>query len=428
MARMKTGRLTPKTTDPKTGARIADPEVYGKKVSEGRVGSWPEARQLYQKEKDRGLKGMEYNPAVKNYLEGKTDKLDDKEFEEPVFDSSVDPDTGRRHQSFYSNYKPGGKGYKAHEARSKSIEGKFYEAPKEGQINQYNSSETMSNITRTGFGSRGTFTDLDQYRKKPVTPPAPAKAGAPPTPTKPEEITFNKLPLPKPTKLTTNTKLAKGKPTKVVERSDFVNPGKSVNRVKVKTGPALTHGKGGGLVKDRGRAGVGNNPRDSGLKAARVVKDTKNIYNRGYNKEEKRFKAYAGTTATGDSFRDMNPGEIKAYREEAKSARAEYRKQPASDLKAMGKAAMTSEIRQSRKAEKFADQKLNLSGNKSVKHFTDKNYGGRIERDYQESTQNAANRNTMDAKLKAIGAKESKRLADIESSTIGGFQYNSPIR
>ena len=413
MARMKTGRLTPKTTDPKTGARIADPEVYGKKVEEGTVGSWPEARKIYQKEKNLSLKNYEYNPTVKNYLEGKTDKLDDKEFEEPIIHYSADAVSSRRHADFFTGFKKGSKGYKAADARSKSIEGKFYENPKEGQMQYYNSAETMSNIQKTGWGSRGSITDLDQFRKKPVKAEF-NKPGAPPTPTKPEDLTLpGKMDIRKAGPIKGNTKLAKGKPTKVAEKAAFVNPAKNVKRKDSVDMNPLAQGarsKGAGeryvrqVINSIGKTGDNN---------------------RGYRKEEKRFKAYAGTTATGDSFRDMNPGEIKAYREKAKSARAEYRKQPASDVKSMGKAAMTSEIRQSRKAEKFAKAAYKPGG---VKFFNDKRYGGNIERDYQESTQNAANRNTMDAKLKSIGAKESKRLADIESSTIGGFRYNDPMR
>jgi hypothetical protein len=413
MARMKTGRLTPKTTDPQ-GNRIADPEVYGKKIEEGTVGSWPEARKIYQKEKDKSLKNTVYHPAVKKYLEGETNQLSDTEFEEPVINYSVDGDTGRRHADFYSGFKKGGKGYKAADARSRSIEGKFYEAPKEGQIQHYNSAETIAEIKKSGYGSRGSFTDLDQYRKKPVTPTAPVKAGAPPTPTKPEDLTLpGKMDIRKAGPIKGNTKLAKGKPTKVVERADFVNPAKNVKR---KDSVDMNPLAGGAYSKGSGK-------RYAKQVIASIGKTGEN--NRGYNKEEKRFKAYAGTTATGDSFRDMNPGEIKAYREEAKSARAEYRKQPASDLKSMGKAAMTSEIRQSRKAEKFAKAAYKPGG---VKFFNDKRYGGNIERDYQESTQNAANRNTMDAKLKAIGEKTKKYEADKAASTIGGFQYNSPIR
>jgi hypothetical protein len=142
---------------------------------------------------------------------------------------------------------------------------------------------------------------------------------------------------------------------------------------------------------------------------------------KGYNKEERRFKAYAGTTATGDRLSTMSSSGIKDYVKEAKSVRAEYRKQPDSDLKSMGKAAMTSEIRQGRKAARFAES----AEKGKTKFFTDKNYKGPIVRDYRESTQNAANRNTMDAKLKSIGAKESKRLSELEASKKGGFQYNN---
>jgi uncharacterized protein YeaO (DUF488 family) len=151
------------------------------------------------------------------------------------------------------------------------------------------------------------------------------------------------------------------------------------------------------------------------------VKLARKIAPKGYNKEEKRFKAFAGTTATGDRLSSMSSKDIKKYKQEAKSIRAEYRKQPDSDVKSMGKAAMTSEIRQSRKAQAFA--KAAEKGKN--KFFTDKNYKGPIVRDYRESKDNAVIRDNMDAKLKAIGAKESKRLSELEASKKGGFQYNN---
>ena len=47
MAMMKYGRFSPKTTDPKTGARIADPEVYGQTLPDNsKVSSWPEVRTI----------------------------------------------------------------------------------------------------------------------------------------------------------------------------------------------------------------------------------------------------------------------------------------------------------------------------------------------------------------------------------------------
>ncbi len=413
---MRTGRLTPKTTDPKTGARIADPEVYGKKTEDGTVGSWSEARKIYQKEKDRSLKGVHYNPAVKNYLEGKTDKLDDTEFDEPIIHSSVD-ETGRRHQDFYSAFKKGGKGYKAADARSKSVEGKYYEAPKEGQMQFYNSAETMANIKQYGFGSRGSITDLDQFRKKPVkaeyNKPTPAK------PSVPEDLTLpGKMDIRKAGPIKSTTKLAKGKPYQAPEKAAFANPPKPRSYKSERSTLRNDHRLLGVDYTAKVRTNLNTGRRKLYVENVELARK---FAPKGYNKEEKRFKAFAGTTATGDRLSSMSSKDIKKYKQEAKSIRSEYRKQPDSDVKSMGKAAMTSEIRQSRKAQAFA--KAAEKGKN--KFFTDKNYKGPIVRDYRESKDNAVIRDNMDAKLKAIGAKESKRLSELEASKKGGFQYNN---
>jgi hypothetical protein len=234
---------------------------------------------------------------------------------------------------------------------------------------------------------------------------------------------MGRLPMNKISKVSTTAKLSKGKPTQVAEKAAFVNPEKPRSYKSDRSTLRNDHRLLGVDYTAKVRTNLNTGRRKLYVENVGLARK---FAPKGYNKEEKRFKAYAGTTATGDSFQGMGAGDIKAYREKAKSARAEYKKQPASDVKAMGKAAMTSEIRQSRKAEKFA--KAAYKGGNSVKFFTDKNYGGNIEKGYRESAENAANRNTMDAKLKSIGAKESKRLADIESSTIGGFRSKDPMR
>jgi carbon monoxide dehydrogenase subunit G len=355
------------------------------------------------------MKGNEYHPAVKNYLEGKTDKLDDTEFEEPIIFSSTNKDEGYRYNDFYSNFKPGGKGYKAADARSKSIEGKYYQAQKAGNINQYNTSETPENMKKYGYGSRGTATDLDQFRKKPVkaeyNKPTPAKPSVPEDLTLPGKMDIRKA---GPIKSTTKGNFNK-KDISKPEKAAFVNPSKNVKMGKNVSMNPLAQGatsKGAGkryvrqVVESIGKTGDNN---------------------RGYRKEEKGFKAYVGKTATDGSFEGMLSGDIKKYRQEAKSIRADYRKQADSDVKSMGKAAMTSEIRQSRKAQAFA--KAAEKG--KTKFFTDKKYGGNIKKNYRESKDNAVIRDNMDAKLKAIGAKESKRLSELEASKKGGFQYNN---
>ena len=73
-----------KIVDPKTGARIADPEFSGMALSQGATGTnWPEVRTQYQK----GKRSAEFDrkstpPELKSYLTGKTNKLSE-EFGEP---------------------------------------------------------------------------------------------------------------------------------------------------------------------------------------------------------------------------------------------------------------------------------------------------------------------------------------------------------
>ena len=80
-----------KIVDPKTGARVADPEFVGQKLTSGGTGtSWPEVRSQYQK----GQRSAEFNrkgvPAeLKSYLTGKTDKLSE-DFDEPIIRSGGD--------------------------------------------------------------------------------------------------------------------------------------------------------------------------------------------------------------------------------------------------------------------------------------------------------------------------------------------------
>jgi hypothetical protein len=80
-----------KIVDPKTGARVADPNFVGVKTSSGGTGtSWPEVRSQYQK----GKRSAEFDrPGVptelKSYLTGKTNKLSE-DFDEPVIRSGGD--------------------------------------------------------------------------------------------------------------------------------------------------------------------------------------------------------------------------------------------------------------------------------------------------------------------------------------------------
>ena len=86
MARMKTGRMmSPKTVDPKTGARIANPNTpTGSDAGQGATYlSWPEVRDQYQKGKQEGLITKGTRSEVRDYLQGKTNILSE-DFQEPM--------------------------------------------------------------------------------------------------------------------------------------------------------------------------------------------------------------------------------------------------------------------------------------------------------------------------------------------------------
>ena len=411
MARMRTGRrLTPQTTDPQ-GNRIADPDVVGKKINSNQtVSSWPKVREMYQSgQLNESFKGRAINPQVKSYLEGKTNKLDDKEFEEPVLSKM---NNGLKEYSDLSTfYRKGGKNY----SRVEKSVGK--KPSTEGSMNYYDTGETAQNIKKWASSGGGGGVDLNRYRPKPGEFKPETKKPEPP---KADDLTLDKMPIPKPGKIDIKKRTIKTR-EEAPAPEKFVNPPKPRSYKSAKSN----------LRNDHRILGVDYTAKvRTNIKTGRkkLVVDNVSLARKsapkGYKREEKQFKAYAGQTATGDSFLDMTPKDIKAYRKEAKSIRAEYRKQPDSDTKAMGKAAMTSEIRQSRKAEKFSKKVYDFKGKGGVKFFNDKNYGGDIIKDYRASEDNANNRNNMANKLKAIGDKTSKRRAELEKSKTGGFQYN----
>lgn len=150
MAMNKYGRFSPKTTDPKTGARIADPEVYGQTLPDNsKVSSWPELRTMFKsgklneqffgkggtKEKPTGGSYSFYPSDVKNYLEGKTDKLDDINYEEPVISEDY-AETGSKRKITYAHldYKVNSPKWKSI-IKKTSIPGEKYTPSQEG-VNQ----------------------------------------------------------------------------------------------------------------------------------------------------------------------------------------------------------------------------------------------------------------------------------------------------
>lgn len=184
-----------------------------------------------------------------------------------------------------------------------------------------------------------------------------------------------------PGKLAGNTKAA------AKEATAFVNPAPAT-KTKTKTGRALTGG-GNGLVKVGRETGT--------LGSARVVKGTKNVAKAGYKREENLFKANAQTSALGKDFSKMTSGEIKGYRKELKSERRDFRKSGLdADTKQQAITGNTMDIRQSRKAEKFA---------KKAYEGTLNSFKPSKVAEYKSSIENAANRNTMAEKIKKAGAK-----------------------
>jgi hypothetical protein len=375
MARMKTGRLTPKTTDPQ-GNRIADPSLVGVKLPNGgTVSSWPEVRKMYQ---SGGLKddfqGRAINKDVKNYLEGKTNKLSDTEYDEPVLRKVRSNDMVNDRNSVDMNYKPGGKMYQALEKKQESFGAKPKRAP--GMVNQYDSGESS---TGSQFGV-GETPDLGYYKRKPE----------PPTKT---SDTIEKMPIRKPTTIATK----KGKIEQKPEPAAFVNPNKKAGS----NAPSMNLLAGGAKTKGSGKRYV-----------KQVINSIGGPNNRGYKKEENLFKAKAGTSASGIDFSNMSSGEIKQKRQDLKSDRRDYRKGTDSDAKIMAIKEAGMDIRQSRKAQTYT--KKMEGGGKPFDFFTPSYKKEESPRavnriiEYKDSQDNANNRNNMQSKLKSIGEKSKK--------------------
>jgi hypothetical protein len=183
---------------------------------------------------------------------------------------------------------------------------------------------------------------------------------------------------------------------------DFVAPGVQKNNGIKKSTRTVTKGA---LNKSY------HGPAEKGqakLKGARVTTTEteargKNRDMMGYNRKEKQFKAYAGTSVLGESHIGKSAQDLNAYKKEYQSQRKAYRKEGNIE----GVAATGMEVKQARQAEKF------VKGNQA--HFNTRNrekttgIKSAIALDYRDSAQNAANRNTMQAKLNAISAKPKNR-------------------
>lgn len=313
-----------KIVDPKTGARVADPEFVGMKLNSGAVGtSWPEVRSQYQK----GQRSAEFNrrgvpTELKDYLTGKTDKLSE-DFDEPFV-------------------KVGG-----------AIE--YHRNLKEKPV------VTADNVELGKLPVKNAKTAIKSATVK-------------------------------------GPKTLKSREAEKPTPSDFVSPGVQKKRGVTTTAKTVTKG-----ALNKSAAGMAEKGQTK-LKGARVTTTETNTTGKnrdmmGYKRQEKLFKAYAGTSVLGESHIGKTAQDLNAYKKEYKSQRKEYRKE--GNLE--GVAATSMEVKQARQAERFVKGKQT--------HFNDPNYRkttgktSAIALDYRDSAQNAANRNTMQAKLNAIAAK-----------------------
>lgn len=376
--KMRTGRLTTKTTDPKTGARIADPSVHGKEIMEGTVSSWPEVRKAYQQGRYKGS-DQKLPSDVKNYLEGKTDKLDDKLYDEPYVYKTKDV-LGVTHHNFGANLKKGSAREVALQKRFQSSIGKL----EEGQDYKFHMSENASSKMAGGYVG----TDLEQFRNIKPTPKT--------SDTNPPDFEFKpeKLKTLEPKIITSSKgKLKKYKGTEEPEKEAFTSPGvETKKKTKTATKRAMTGAGSKGLVKVGGERGV--------LKSARVTSSVDLAPKMGgYKRQEKLFKAYAGTSVLGESHIGKSAQELGEYKREFKQMKKDYRREG----NAEGVVAAGMEANQARLAQKF------VRG--SQKHFNDPNYKkttgseNPIAIDYRDSRDNAANRNTMEQKLKSVSSR-----------------------
>jgi hypothetical protein len=183
MAMMKYGRFSPKTTDPNTGARISDPDVYGQTIKGGgKVSSWPELRTMFQSGKLNedffGKGGTKAKPGkdsryqlfpqdVKNYLEGKTDKLDDVNYEEPILTEDYAEMGSSRKRTFANlNYKVDSPKWKS-AIKKATIPGEKYTPSEEGVNRQVDIS------VKEGYGETYGVSSIRKTKETTPTPPPP---------------------------------------------------------------------------------------------------------------------------------------------------------------------------------------------------------------------------------------------------------------
>ena len=306
---LKFGRSTPKTTDPKTGARIADLDVYGKITREGVVSSWPEARELYQKNKltnspkDKPENARNWNPKVKAYLSGATNILDDKEFEEPVL---MEDATGK--MSLGADYRTGSKSYNAMAGRDKSISSRVAKEAKEYGENMVPQFDSGENANTYGWHGYGTTTDINSLRTKAIK----SRTAATPTPDPVIET-----PAPSPESMDMSNLRLKPLPAGKLPMKGG----------KLKGGPAASDEWSAPALRGRSKVKATKlTSTDDGLRVGRfngmtVGKTKPNKLQ--YNREAKTSAAYFGDNVFVGEVTGKNAAELKGMKKETKKIRNE---------------------------------------------------------------------------------------------------------
>lgn len=381
MARMKTGRLTTKTTPPQKPSVSTKPGVSN--VSN--QGDWDKYDQDYKAYKNYDNEVKAYNKQMESYKKSKLQGPAD---------------------------------YRVLDAGNTSS--KNMRSLDASELAEFNAAEKKNNPDAPDYSWVNVSKDTKRgkwgnFMGDVAKPTAPVKREQPKVP----ELTGT-MNILKPEPIKTR----KGGIKKFVEEQpkDFVSPGKPMRRGK---SPGMNLFAKGATTKGSGKRYV-----KQVIESIGKTGDN----SRGYKREEKLFKAKASTGAAGQDFTDLSSKEIKGIRKDylradLKEARRDVNSTPESKAKKIAAAKM--EVKQSRGAQRYSKkmEKGNLSyftpgyneGKNKNEEPIDKR--GRIA-EYKYSQDNATNRNTIDTKLKAIGEKAKTNASKRATTTIGGFEYN----
>ena len=354
MARMKTGRLTTKTTTPQKPSVSTKPGVSN--VSN--QGEWDKYDQDYKAYKNYDNEVKAYNKQMESYKKSK--------LQGPADYRALD---------------------------SGSISDRNMRKLESGELAEFNAYQKNNNPDAPDYSWVKVSKDTQRgkwgnFMGDVAKPTAPTKREQPKVP----ELTGT-MNILKPGKIDIKKRIikAKEKPEPVL----FDNPNKAVVG-KNKS----THGSEGisYKVKDAKESFKRGDTRDEVSTRNKI----------GYKKEQRLFKAKASTGAAGADFTNLDSQDIKYARKnylkkDLAAARTDATLKPDERAKRIASAKM--EIKQSRGAQTYS-RKMEKG---KLSHFNDENYKGDIIKDYKSSLDNVNNKNTIDAKLKAIGEKAKTR-------------------